>query len=83
MESHIGEEFDATVSSVTSFGFFAELSNTCEGLVPISELDGMYIFDEKNMSLYSRYKTYRLGDSVRVRLEEADIIRGKLRFSVV
>ena len=83
MQSHIGEEFDATISSVTSFGFFAELSNTCEGLVPISELDGMYIFDEKNMSLYSRYKTYRLGDTVRVRLEEADIIRGKLRFSVV
>ena len=83
MQERVGESFDATVSSVTSFGFFAELSNTCEGLVPISELDGMYIFDEKNMSLYSRYKTYRLGDSVRVRLEEADIIRGKLRFSVV
>ena len=83
MQSRIGEEFDATISSVTSFGFFAELPNTCEGLVPISELDGMYIFDEKNMSLYSRRKTYKLGDSVRVRLEEADIIRGKLRFSVV
>ena len=83
MEKFIGEEFDAMISSVTSFGFFAELENTCEGLVPISELPGMFIFDEKNLTLRSRDCVYRLGDSVRVRLEEADIIRGKLRFSVV
>lgn len=83
MEKFIGREFDAMISSVTSFGFFAELENTCEGLVPISELPGMFIFDEKNITLRSRETVYRLGDFVRVRLEEADIIRGKLRFSVV
>ena len=83
MEAFIGEEFDATVNSVTSFGFFAELPNTVEGLVPISELPGMFIYDEKNITLRSRDLTIRLGDRVRVRLEEADIIRGKLRFSLV
>ena len=83
MERHIGELFDATVSSVTSFGFFAELENTCEGLVPISDLPGVFIFDEGNLTLRSRDITYKLADKVRVRLEEADIIRGKLRFSVV
>ncbi len=82
MERHVGEVFDATVSSVTSFGFFAELENTCEGLVPISELPGMFFFDEGNLTLRSRDITYKLGDRVKVRLEEADIIRGKLRFSV-
>lgn len=83
MERHIGEEFDAIISSITSFGFFAELENTCEGLVPISELPGVFIFDEGNITLRSRDITYKLADQVRVRLEEADIIRGKLRFSVV
>ncbi len=83
MQKYLGCEFDAVISSVTSFGFFAELSNTCEGLVPISDLVGVFTFDEKNLTLRSRYKTYKLGDVVRVRLEEADIIRGKLRFSVV
>ena len=83
MEEFVGREFDAIISSVTSFGFFAELENTCEGLVPISDLYGMFIFDEKTMSLRSRDVTYRLGDVVRIRLEEADIIKGKLRFSVV
>lgn len=83
MESFVGEEFSATVSSVTQFGMFAELENTCEGLVPISEMDGVFFFDEKNLALRSRDRIYRLGDTVRVRLEEADRIKGKLRFSLV
>ena len=82
MSDHIGEVYDATVSSVTSFGMFCELDNTCEGLVPISELYGEFFFDEKNISLVSANKIYRLADRVRVRVEEADIIRGKLRFSI-
>ena len=79
----VGECFDAVINSITSFGFFAELDNTCEGLVPIGDLCGSFVFDEKNLSLRSRDIVYRIGDSVRVCLEEADIIRGKLRFSVV
>ena len=82
MEKFIGYEFDAVISSVTSFGIFAELENTCEGLVPVSDLPGMFVFDEKNLSMRSKDVVYRLGDMVRVRLEEADIIRGKLRFSI-
>ena len=83
MEKFIGEEFDAIINSVTSFGIFAELENTCEGLVPISELPGDFIFDEKNLTLRSRKTVYHLGDSIKIRLEEADRIRGKLRFSIV
>ncbi len=83
MSERIGECFDAVINSVTNFGFFAELDNTCEGLVPISELYGMYTFDEKNLILRSRERVFRIGDVIKVRLEEADIVRGKLRFSVV
>ncbi len=82
MQSRIGEEFEATVSSVTSFGLFCMPENTCEGLVPISELGANFIFDEKNLTIRSRELIYKLGDKVRVRLEEADIIRGKLRYSI-
>ena len=82
MSEHIGESFDTTVSSVRPFGIFCELDNTCEGLVPVSSLAGEYFYDEKNIALRSRYHTYRLADRVRVRVEEADIIRGKLRFSI-
>ncbi len=82
MSDRVGESFDAVITSVTSFGFFAELDNTCEGLVPIEELYGYFTFDEKNMTIRSRDFAYKIGDKVKVRLEEADIIRGNLRFSV-
>lgn len=83
MSDRVGECFDAIVSSVTPYGLFCQLENTCEGLVPMSELPGVFTFDEKNLTVYSRDSVFRLADSVRVRLEEADIIKGKLRFSLV
>lgn len=82
MEGFVGQEFEAVINSVKSFGFFVELENTCEGLVPVEEMLGMFIFDEKNLTLRQRDKVYRIGDRVRVRLEECDVIRGKLRFSL-
>ncbi len=83
MADNVGETFNATVSSITSFGMFCMLDNTCEGLIPISELDGVYTFDERNLTLRSRYKTYHIADRITVCLEEANVIRGKLRFSVI
>lgn len=83
MSRFVGEEFSATVSSVTQFGIFCMLENTCEGLVPMSELGGAFFYDEKNIALRSREGVIRLADTVRIRVEEADIISGKLRFSLV
>lgn len=83
MSEHIGESFDATVSSITSFGMFCELDNTCEGLIPISEMPGLFMFNEKDLTLRHGSLIYRLGDTVKIRLEEADITRGKLRFSLI
>ncbi len=83
MSDRVGEAFDATITSITSFGMFCTLDNTCEGLVPISELTGVFSFDERNLTLRSYGKIYRIAERVRVRLEEANITRGKLRFSVI
>jgi ribonuclease R len=81
MSRFVGEVFDASVSSVGPFGMFVMLENTCEGLVPMSDMPFGTVFDEKNMSLRSRYSVYRIADRVRVKLEEAALSRGKLRFS--
>ena len=52
MESHIGEEFEGIISSITQFGFFVELPNTVDGLVHITDLtDDYYHYDEKNIML--------------------------------
>ncbi len=82
MSEQVGRVFEATVNSITSFGMFCTLDNTCEGLVPISEMPGVFTFDERNLTLRSSNRIYRIADKVSVRLEEANITRGKLRFSL-
>lgn len=83
MKKHIGKEFDATVSSVTSFGLFCELENTCEGLVPIRTMKHRYYFDQENMTLSSRNVTYRLGDKVKIKVENANVSLRLIDFSLV
>lgn len=78
MAQFVGEEFDAVVSSVTNFGLFCELENTCEGMIPIITLDGYYVYDEASCSLNCGISSYRLGDKVRVVIESADPILRKV-----
>jgi ribonuclease R len=75
MEGKVGNEYSGVISGVTSFGFFVELDNTVEGLVHVTSLeDNFYCFNEKRYELVGerRRKVYRLGDSIRVRLERVD-----------
>ena len=83
MADKVGCEYVGVITSVTSFGFFVELENTCEGLVALEDLPGFFTFDEKTLTVRSRNVSYKIGDIVRVCLEDADVIRGKLRFSIV
>ena len=83
MNGKIGEEFDGVVSSVASFGMFVMLPDTCEGLVPIDDMPGGSFYDERCASVRSSSSVYRVGDGVRVRLEEVDLIRCKLKFSII
>ena len=83
LEKHIGEVFDARVSSLTSFGLFAELDNTCEGMVPLSDLPGVYLYVESEMALIGGKTPFHLGDRIVVRVEEVDALAGRVRFSLV
>jgi len=78
LEDKIGTIHDGIISSVASFGFFVELDNTCEGLVPIGSLDGFYTFDEKNLTLSCGYRQFKLGQRVRVEITGADRISRKV-----
>ena len=83
MSDRIGESYPAMITSVAPFGIFATLENTCEGLIPLSTIEGNYVFDEQNLSVRSSKNVFRIGDVITVRVEEADILRGKLRFSLL
>lgn len=83
MKDRVGESFDAVVSSVAPFGVFAMLENTCEGLIPLEDMPGYFVYDEKNMCVRSGNISYRVGDKIRVSLEEVDMARCKLRFALL
>ena len=82
MKEHIGEVFSARISGVASHGAYALLDNTCEGLIPLAELGSGAIFEEKNLSVRAGERVYRIGDEISVRLTDADVSSGKLRFSL-
>ncbi len=73
MESHIGEEFEGMISSVTSFGMFVELPNLIEGLVPIKDMKDFFHFDEDCMTLTGEksHVKYSIGEKVLVRVVRA------------
>jgi ribonuclease R len=80
-----GEIYDAIISGVTNFGFFAELDNTVEGLVHVSSLDDDYYqYDEETYSLIGRQtkRRFRLGDGVRIRVAKVDLEDRRIDFEL-
>ena len=84
MADKIGQEFDAHISGVQSYGIYCEIDeNHCEGLVGMHDLDGDYYeFDEKNCQLVGRrhHGKYQLGDEIRIKVARANVERRQLDF---
>jgi len=76
MRRHLGDDFEGSISGVTSFGFFVLLDAFfVEGLVHVSTLgDDYYQFVEEAYSLVGERnkQRFRLGDRVRVQVIRAD-----------
>ncbi len=87
MLDKIGEDYDAIVSSVTSFGIFVELKEIyVEGLVHITALgNDYYHFDPAGHRLRGERtgQTYRLGDEVRIKVVRVDLDERKMDFELV
>ena len=83
MSERLGEEFDAVISGVTSFGLFAELSNGIEGIIPIESLFGEYKFDADRFCLIGRTESYTIGESVRVKAFDVDFSRRRTEFRLL
>jgi ribonuclease R len=87
MESHIGEDFDGLIISVTKFGFFVELTDLfVEGLVPLATLAGdEYTYRENTREIIGQRtrKTYRIGQKIRVLVDRIDPVEKKINFAVI
>jgi ribonuclease R len=86
LRDKITEQFDAVISGVTSFGLFVELVECLiSGAIPVSEMaDDYYRYDNKGHKLVGERtgKSLRLGDLVRVRLDQVDMLSRKITFSL-
>ncbi|CAN5552559.1 VacB/RNase II family 3'-5' exoribonuclease [soil metagenome] len=86
MATRIGETFDAVITGVADYGFFAQAEQfPAEGLVHISSLtDDYYRFDSDAHTLSGGHykKRFRLGDRVRVVVSRVDLQRRMLDFRI-
>ena len=83
MSERIGEEYDAVISGVTSFGIFAELAFAIEGFIPLETLAGTYEFDAERFRLSGNGVTYTIGESLRVVVEDVDFYRRRTNFRLL
>lgn len=85
MNEHLGEEFNAVVTGVSSFGFWAEtVEHKCEGLVSIAYLNTFDDFrlvesDYQLVGLRSG-RAFRMGDTVRIKVISANLSRRQLDY---
>ena len=86
MADKIGNEYDAHISGITSYGIYCEIDeNHCEGMVPMHDLDDDYYdFDERNYCLVGRrrHHKYQLGDPVRIVVAKANLEKKQLDFAL-
>ena len=86
MEDRVGSTFDGRITGVTRFGLFVRLADTgAEGLIPVRALGSEFFrHDEKAHALIGDRSrtTYKLGDTIAVKLAEAAPLTGGLRFDL-
>jgi ribonuclease R len=88
LKSHVGEIFEAVISGVSSFGFWAEtVLHKCEGLVSVIGLSDYDDFRhvETDYSLVGRRtgKAFRMGDKVLIKVVAANLEKRQLDYEWV
>ena len=87
MEGKVGEIYDGIISSVTSFGMFAELENTVEGFIGFDSMGSneYFIFDEEKRILIGEHtkETFKIGDKVKVKVKSASKLLRQIDFEII
>lgn len=87
IQEFVGEEFEAVVSGVSNFGFWAEtVAHKCEGMVSIADLRDIDEFElkEGEYALVGRHTGMRfgMGDKVKVRVVAANLEKRQIDYSL-
>jgi ribonuclease R len=85
MRNYVGDEFDAVISGVSAFGFWAEtVEHKCEGMISIASLsdyDEFRLIQEDYMLNGTRSgRKFRMGDKVRIKVISANLEKRQLDY---
>ncbi|MCU0396050.1 MAG: RNB domain-containing ribonuclease, partial [Chitinophagaceae bacterium] len=88
LQDYLGEEFDAVISGVSTFGFWAEtVEHKCEGLVSMRDLnyhdDFRLVESDYSLVGLRTGRKFRMGDSVRIKVVAANLEKRQLDFEWV
>jgi ribonuclease R len=88
MQGFVGEDFDAIISGVATFGFWAEtVAHKCEGMVSVSDLSEFddFEFKEGEYALvgHSTGLRFAMGDKVRVRVVSANLAKRQIDYTIL
>ncbi len=88
MQSFVGEDFEAIISGVSAYGFWAEtVAHKCEGMVSANDLAEFddFVFVESEYALVGQRTGLRfaMGDRLKVRLVAANLDKRQIDFSVL
>jgi ribonuclease R len=88
MQQFVGDTFDAIVSGVSSFGFWAEtVEQKCEGLVSVADMAEWdeFTFLEREYALVGLRTglRFRIGDKVQIKVVAANLEKRQIDFGYV
>ncbi len=87
MEGHLGDMFDGVITGVTNFGLFVQITDLLvDGLVHVTSLQNDYYhYEPGSQSLVGERtgRRFRLGDTMRVRVNRVDMETRRIDFRPV
>jgi ribonuclease R len=86
MLDNVGKEFTGVINGLADFGVFIELvENFAEGMISFDKMDEAYDMSAGKLSITGRKsgKKLKMGDVVRVRIEDVDLDRRRIDMALV
>lgn len=86
MLDNVGEEFDGVINGLADFGVFIELvDNFVEGMISFDKMDEAYDLSAGKLAIVGKKsgKKLKMGDLVRVKIEDVDLDRRRIDMSLV
>lgn len=87
MSTRVGQIFDGTITGISPNGIFVEEKITrCEGMVRLRDIgNDFFEYNDKELAIIGKrsHKKFLIGDSVRFKVTNADMVKRLLDYSLV